>query len=146
MLSLVRIQSSRQIEQTAELKSSAVFFVAVALRASPPQTTKKYRPLRVLSAQIGDGWYSLIGGCGAENIYFSKVPRFGFAVRIQSSRQSKRNKKMSKDIFLFFYTSAQVYLKVEGVENKGRFFCPIFAYFLCAVIICSIKLLFLMHD
>jgi hypothetical protein len=67
------------------------------LRASPPQTTKKYRPLRVLSAQIGDGWYSLIGGCVAENIYFSKVPRFGFAVRIQSSRQNQsEQKKMSK--------------------------------------------------
>jgi hypothetical protein len=89
------------------------------LRASPPQTTKKYRPLRVLSAQIGDGWYSLIGGCGAENIYFSKVPRFGFAVRIQSSRQNQSEQKRCRN-----YTSAQVYLKVEGVENKGRFFVP----------------------
>jgi len=33
--------------------------------------------------------------------------------------KTKWSKKMSKDIFLFFYALAQVYLQYKGMENKS---------------------------
>ena len=97
----VRIQSSRQNEAGSRTSWFCCFFCCYGGTCKP--AAKQQKKLTHCVCHLLDmwaGWYSLIDGCGAENIYFPMVPRFGFAVQIQSSRQNRIGRR---EILRLFY-------------------------------------------